>query len=168
MSNKRYTEEFKVEAVKQMTERGHLVTEMANRLGVSQHRLYALIKRYRSAPAERTEARSQQEEVRRLHVELERVTDERDILKGRSIPKGDFPWGILCQETPVRYAFILTHEEQHPVRRKCRMMAPHPCGYNAWRAEPMSVREKENQRQVYENGIGVVTGSYVPKADKRI
>ncbi len=39
MSNKRYTEEFKVVAVTQMTERGHLVTEMANRLGVSQHSL---------------------------------------------------------------------------------------------------------------------------------
>lgn len=39
MSNKRYTEEFKVVADKQMTERGHPVTEMANRLGVSQHSL---------------------------------------------------------------------------------------------------------------------------------
>jgi transposase-like protein len=33
MSGKRYTEEFKVEAVKQITERGHPVAEVASRLG---------------------------------------------------------------------------------------------------------------------------------------
>jgi transposase len=33
MSGKRYTEEFKVEAVKQVSERGHAVAEVASRLG---------------------------------------------------------------------------------------------------------------------------------------
>lgn len=33
MSGKRYTDEFKIEAVKQVTERGHSVAEVANRLG---------------------------------------------------------------------------------------------------------------------------------------
>jgi transposase len=40
MDAKRYTEEFKVEAVKQVTERGHPVAEVANRLGVTTHSLY--------------------------------------------------------------------------------------------------------------------------------
>ena len=35
MSGKRYTEEFKAEAVKQVTERGHPAAEVAARLGVS-------------------------------------------------------------------------------------------------------------------------------------
>jgi transposase-like protein len=49
-----YPEEFKIEAVKQITERGHKVAEVSARIGVSQHSLcqavrvrYAFIKRTR-------------------------------------------------------------------------------------------------------------------------
>ncbi len=41
MSNERYPEEFKIEAVKQVTERGLPVAEVAARLGMSAHSLYA-------------------------------------------------------------------------------------------------------------------------------
>ena len=34
-SSKRYPEEFKIEAVKQVTEKGHSVTEVATRLGTT-------------------------------------------------------------------------------------------------------------------------------------
>lgn len=40
MSNKLYPEEFKIEAVQQITERRHPVAEVSTRLGVSQHSLY--------------------------------------------------------------------------------------------------------------------------------
>ncbi len=52
MSSKRYPEEFKIEAVRQVTDRGHSVAQVAD-----------------------------QAEIRRLHKELKRVTEERDILK---------------------------------------------------------------------------------------
>lgn len=39
MSSKRYTEKFKVEVVKQVTERSHPVADVANRIRVSQHSL---------------------------------------------------------------------------------------------------------------------------------
>ena len=52
MSNKRYTDEFKIEAVKQVTERGHAVTDVAARLDVSSHSLYQWIKRFSASPAE--------------------------------------------------------------------------------------------------------------------
>lgn len=51
MSNPRYPEEFKIEAVKQVTERGLPVAEVAARLGMSTHSLYAWVKRY-SKPQE--------------------------------------------------------------------------------------------------------------------
>ena len=81
MSAKRYTEEFRIEAVKQVTDRGHPVAEVASRLGVTTHSLYQWIKRYRVPPAEREAAQDQPTEVRRLKAELKRVTEERDILK---------------------------------------------------------------------------------------
>ena len=81
MSTKRYPEEFKIEAVKQVTERGHSAPDVAKRLGVSQPTLYEWIKRYGLPEADRIEQQGQAAEIRRLKVELKRVTEERDILK---------------------------------------------------------------------------------------
>jgi transposase len=81
MSSKRYPEEFKIEAVKQITENRYPIAEVSKRLGVSQHSLYEWVKRYSLPAAERHEVQSQQAELRRLRAELKRVTEERDILK---------------------------------------------------------------------------------------
>ena len=40
MSNKKYTLEFKEQAVRQVTERGYSVREVSKRIGVSAHSLY--------------------------------------------------------------------------------------------------------------------------------
>lgn len=81
-TQKRYTEEFKVEAVKQVVERERPVAEVAERLGVSTHSLYAWIREQKGKPsAAQPPDVSQQAEIRRLKSELQRVTEERDILK---------------------------------------------------------------------------------------
>ena len=41
MKSKRYTEEFKKEAIKQVTERGYSVADVAERLGTTTHSVYA-------------------------------------------------------------------------------------------------------------------------------
>jgi transposase len=81
MSSKRYAEEFKMEAVKQITERHYSVAGVSVRLGVSQHSLYKWVKKYSQPEPVRYEAQSQQAELRGLKAELKRVTEERDILK---------------------------------------------------------------------------------------
>ncbi len=81
MSKQRYPEEFKIEAVKQITERGHKVADVSARLGVSQHSLYQWIKVKQMSPDQRQAQCSQADEMRRLKAELKRVTEERDILK---------------------------------------------------------------------------------------
>jgi transposase len=81
MSKQRYPEEFKAEAVKQITERGHKVADVSARLGVSQHSLYQWIKAQRMPAGDRLAQVSQTDELRRLKAELKRVTEERDILK---------------------------------------------------------------------------------------
>ena len=80
MGHPRFTEDFKTDAVKQITERGHSVSDVSQRLGVSTHSLYAWTKRYAS-PAESVAKGDQSAEIRRLKQELARVTEERDILK---------------------------------------------------------------------------------------
>ncbi|MCR3984537.1 IS3 family transposase [Aeromonas caviae] len=134
----RYTEEFKLAAVKQVTERNYPVAEVAERLGVSSHSLYAWIRRYSQLDVQQQYDSSQQAEIRRLKAELRRVTDERDNLKkGRR---------VLCQAVRVRYAFIREHASTHPIRRLCRMMNVHPSGYYAWQLQPLSARALEDQR----------------------
>ncbi|MHB0776037.1 transposase [Halomonas sp. WWR20] len=45
MSHQRYTEELKIEVIKQVMERGHPITKVAARLGVSGYRLHQWMKR---------------------------------------------------------------------------------------------------------------------------
>ena len=81
MSQIRYTEEFKIEAVRQVTEQGHPVAEVAARLGVSGHSIYQWIKRYSKSAEDRQRDDDLRAENRRLRAELKRVSEERDILK---------------------------------------------------------------------------------------
>ncbi|BBH12258.1 transposase [Chromobacterium haemolyticum] len=74
MSRQRFPEEFKIEAVKQVTERGYPVAEVAYRLGASAHSLYRWLKRYDPKRAKPAESADQQAEIRRLKAELKRVS----------------------------------------------------------------------------------------------
>lgn len=81
MSGKRYPEEFKIEAVKQVVDRGYSVTDVAKRLDVTTHSLYAWIKKFGPDSKEHNAKTESETEIRRLQKELKRVTEERDILK---------------------------------------------------------------------------------------
>lgn len=83
MSSQRFTAEFKQEAVRQVTERGYAVAEVAARVGVSTHSLYKWVKAVSPDKTEQQagdllEAKS---EVLRLRAQLRRTEEERDILK---------------------------------------------------------------------------------------
>jgi transposase len=77
MSKVNFSDEFKRDAVAQITERGYPVAEVSQRLGVSQHSLYAWKKKF-SRPSGGDDKDA---EIRRLKRDLVRVTEERDILK---------------------------------------------------------------------------------------
>jgi len=77
MSRTNFSDDFKRDAVLQITERGHPVSEVSKRLGVSPHSLYAWKKKF-SQPSGSDDKDA---EIRRLKRELMRVTEERDILK---------------------------------------------------------------------------------------
>ncbi len=85
MSSKRYSDEFKAEAAKQVIDQGRSVREVSTRLGVSIDSLYAWVREQRKAPATRQVDASLAAENRRLQAELKRVTEERDILKKAAV-----------------------------------------------------------------------------------
>lgn len=81
MSSKRYTDEFKLEAARQVLDRGRRVDEVCEALGVSRDSLYAWVRQHRQALPAKSAQADQASEIRRLNAELRRVTEERDILK---------------------------------------------------------------------------------------
>lgn len=81
MSGKRYPEEFKIAAVRQITEGGYAISEVARRLDVTVDSLYAWVRKYGPDAAEHQAKTAEQAELQRLRKELKRVTEERDILK---------------------------------------------------------------------------------------
>ncbi|KFE34102.1 ISEhe3 transposase A, partial [Thioclava atlantica] len=79
-----FSDDFKRDAVAQITERGYPVREVAERLGVSQYSLYSWKKKFSKAS---TGGAEKDAEIRRLKKELARVSEERDILKkGEACP----------------------------------------------------------------------------------
>jgi len=80
-SQRRFTEEFKEQAVRQVTDQGHSARDVASRLGISTNSLYTWLKRASVSPQAQIHADEQSAENRRLKAELKRVSEERDILK---------------------------------------------------------------------------------------
>lgn len=104
MSGKRYPEEFKIEAVKQVVDRGYSVASVATRLDITTHSLYSWIKKYGPDSSTNKEQSDAQAEIRRLQKELKRVTDERDILKKS---RCRFNWSTqqLCENMGLQRFF---------------------------------------------------------------
>jgi transposase len=82
---KTYTPEFKLQAVKMITDQHLSVAEVARRLGVSESRLHEWKKAVRAKGADAFPGSGHQtpieEENRRLRAEVKRLEMERDILK---------------------------------------------------------------------------------------
>lgn len=78
MGTSNFTDDFKRDAVAQITERGYPAKEVSERLGVSTHSLYSWKRKFAKVVSGDTEKDA---EIRRLRRELVRVSEERDILK---------------------------------------------------------------------------------------
>jgi transposase len=75
--NKKYPDEFKQEAVRQVLEKGFSIPSVAKRLGISDKSLYYWVSKAKKPTSQSAE----QAEIRKLKAELKRVTEERNILK---------------------------------------------------------------------------------------
>ena len=82
---KSYSREFKIEAVRLITEKGYSIAEASRNLGID----YSVLRRWKNQVAEDSQnafpgkgrLKASDEELRSLKRELERVKEERDILK---------------------------------------------------------------------------------------
>jgi transposase len=72
MKGKRYTDEFKKEAVKQVTDRGYSVSEVVKRLGTTTHNLYLWLKKYGDPSPRQADKADLTVENARLKADLKR------------------------------------------------------------------------------------------------
>jgi len=82
-----YSEEFRIEAVKQVTKNGYDINDTADRLGVHPDSIRNWIKRLESPESIKKHKilDDSQAEIKKLQKELKRVTEERDILKKAAV-----------------------------------------------------------------------------------
>jgi transposase len=82
---KNYSREFKMEALGLITKKGYSIAEASRNLGID----YSVLRRWKNQFADDSQntfpgkgrLKTPDEELRKLKRELERVTEERDILK---------------------------------------------------------------------------------------
>ncbi|WP_290654289.1 IS3 family transposase [Idiomarina sp.] len=134
----RYSDEFKQEAVNQVSVHGYSVADVSERLGISTKTLYGWLKRFSKPTEKREEEEDLRAENARLKRELKRSEQERHILKEAA--------GVLCRRVKERYRFIKSRSSRYPVRIMCRALSIHPSGYYDWLKSPVSKREREDQK----------------------
>lgn len=80
---RKYTEEFKREAVRLMETSGKAIAELARDLGINDNNLYRWRNRYgrQSEPTANGNLTDMEAELKRLRREVEVLRQERDILK---------------------------------------------------------------------------------------
>ncbi len=134
MGTATFSDDFKRDAVAQITERGYPVSEVSERLGVSKHSLYAWKRKFGKSASGETEKDA---EIRILKRELARVSEERDILKRgepwrtRISPGMQSEWShwSAIGSSPMATAFVAEHRGQFPVRARCRCLRIQPSGF---------------------------------------
>ncbi|MFC6060866.1 IS3 family transposase, partial [Streptomyces pratens] len=136
-TSKRYTAEFKRDAVALVHSPGKTVTEVAREIGVSAE---GLRNRVRQDQADRGHGpvgaltSEEKEELRRLRQENREQRQTIEVLKEAGLLRG----GI--DEAVVRYAFIdaekaIEHNpDGHGVSLMCKVLGVSRSGYYAWRA----------------------------------
>ncbi|WP_432652499.1 IS3 family transposase [Pseudoalteromonas luteoviolacea] len=136
--SQRFTEEFKIQAVKQVTERGYSVASVSERLGVTSSSLYNWIKTHGPNSEEHKQSQEQSDRIKQLEKEQKRVTMERDILKGSNC--------IFRGRVKEKYTFIKARLKNYPANLMCKVLSVQRSGFYAWMSNPKSKRELEDER----------------------
>ena len=126
--HRRFSPEFKTEAVRLVTSTSEPIAKIARDLGVAPQSLRAWMNAARPAPATPL-TEDERSELLRLRRELRRVEQERDILKKAT--------AFFRPAERVIFAFILTEKAHYPVRTLCAVLQVSPSGYYAWRGRPL-------------------------------
>ncbi|MEK7716988.1 MAG: IS3 family transposase [Planctomycetota bacterium] len=141
MERRKYTREFKLEAVKLIRERGVTVAQASRDLGVHGTVLRNWVKAFADDPAHafpgHGQMKPEQLEIALLRREVVKLKAERDILK-----KGR---GLLREGIDVRFAFVAKHRGIWPADWLCEALGVSRGGFYAWLTRPPSARSRGDE-----------------------
>ncbi|MCD2180417.1 IS3 family transposase [Rhizobium sp. C1] len=128
MQRRKFSREYKLEAVRLIRERGVSVAQAARDLDVHENVLRKWVKEYGSDPVQafpgHGQMRPEQLEIERLRKEVAKLKAERDIpKKGRR---------LLCEGRDMKFAFIAKHRSIWPVAWLCEALGVSRSGFHAW------------------------------------
>ncbi|MCI4677432.1 IS3 family transposase [Rhodoblastus acidophilus] len=138
MERRKFSREFKIEAVRLIRERGVSVAQAARDHDLHENMLRRWVKEMAGDPAQafpgNGQMKPEQMEIDRLRREVAKLRAERDIpKKGRS---------LLCEGSEMRFAFIAKHRSIWPVAWLCEALDVSRSGFHAWLKRGPSVREQ--------------------------
>jgi transposase-like protein len=118
-TRKKYSTEFKLDAVSLILNQGYTRRDAAKSLDINEQMLGRWVKEHRESEDGQAfrgngKLTPEQEEIKRLKAENKRLQMEREIFK-----KSD---GILCSRNEVKYSFITQHKNAYPISLQCQVL----------------------------------------------
>ncbi|MFM9857221.1 IS3 family transposase [Pseudoxanthobacter sp. M-2] len=141
MPRRKFSREFKIEAVRLIKERGVSVAQAGRDLDVHENVLRKWMRELAADPAHAFpglgQVKPEQLEIDRLRREVVKLKAERDNLKkGRS---------LLREGSDMRFAFIAKHRGIWPVAWLCEALDVSRSGFHAWLNRGPSRRAQEDE-----------------------
>ncbi|MGA6965982.1 MAG: IS3 family transposase [Xanthobacteraceae bacterium] len=141
MERRKFTREFKLEAVRLIKERGVSYAQASQDLGVHTSQLRDWVKKFADDPQHafpgQGQMKPEQLEIARLKREVTKLKAERDILK-----KGR---GLLREGIDVKFGFIAKHRGVWPADWLCEALGVSRGGFYAWLTRPRSQRSRSDE-----------------------
>ncbi|TAM98526.1 MAG: IS3 family transposase [Rhizobiaceae bacterium] len=141
MQRRKFSREFKLEAVRLVKDRGVAVAQAARDLDVHENVLRKWVRELSTDPQHafpgRGQMKPEQQEIDRLRKEVAKLRAERDIpKKGRS---------LLREGSDMRFAFIAKHRNIWPVAWLCDALDVSRSGFHAWLNRSSSARSRQDE-----------------------
>ncbi|MES0056653.1 MULTISPECIES: IS3 family transposase [unclassified Mesorhizobium] len=141
MQRRKFSREFKLEAVRLIKDRGVAVAQAARDLDLHENVLRKWVRELSTDPQHafpgHGQMKPEQQEIDRLRKEVSKLKAERDIpKKGRS---------LLREGSDMRFAFIARHRNIWPVAWLCNALDVSRSGFHAWLNRIPSDRSRHDE-----------------------
>ena len=141
MERRKFTREFKLEAVRLIKERGVSYAQASADLSVHQSQLRSWVKALAGDPRHafpgQGQMKPEQLEIAQLKREVIRLKAERDILKKAA--------AYFAKEIDVKFGFIAKHRGIWPAEWLCGALGVSRGGFYAWLTRPRSRRSRSDE-----------------------
>ena len=141
MERRKFTREFKLEAVRLIRDRGVSFAQASTDLGVHVSQLREWVKKFADDPQHafpgNGQMKPEQLEIARLKREVIKLKAERDILKKAA--------AYFAKEFDVKFSFIAKHRGIWPAGWLCGALGVSRGGFYAWLKRPRSRRSRTDE-----------------------